>query len=113
MLRRGVEIRKVVILTGRVDMRRGMDSLIALIRLKYSLDPLEKGTLFLFCGRKRDRLKALWFEGDGFVLACKRLSCGRYRWPCNAQEARSLTLEEYNRLMEGFDIDSSIPKDDG
>ena len=89
-------------------MRRGMDSLVALIRLKYNLDPLEKGTLFLFCGRKRDRLKALTFEGDGFVLAYKRLSCGRYKWPCSEQEARDLTLEEYNRLMEGFDIDSSI-----
>lgn len=95
-------------MTSRVDMRRGMDSLIALIRLKYNLDPLEKGTLFLFCGRKRDRLKALIFEGDGFVLAYKRLSCGRYKWPCSEQEARDLTLEEYNRLMEGFDIDSSI-----
>ena len=108
MLRRGVEIRKVVICTERVDMRKGIDGLVALIRLRYNLNPLEKGTLFLFCGRKKDRLKAVLFEGDGFVLAYKRLSCGRYRWPKNAQEARELTLEEYDRLMEGFEIDSSI-----
>ena len=89
-------------------MRKGIDGLAALVRLKYGLDPLEAGTLFLFCGTKRDRIKALIFEGDGFTLAYKRLTCGTFNWPRNAEEARSLTREEYDRLMDGYTIESSI-----
>ncbi len=108
MLKRDVEIKRVFILTGRTDMRRGISGLVSIVRLQYGLDPLEKGTLFLFCGRKKDRIKGLLYEGDGFVLATKRLSSGRYCWPGTPEEARNLTWEEYDRLMDGFAIDSSI-----
>lgn len=66
MLRRDVPIKKLVIITGRTDMRLGIDSLVSTVRLNYGLDPIEKGTVFLFCGRRKDRLKALEYEGDGF-----------------------------------------------
>ena len=66
MLRRDVGLRKVVIITGRTDMRKGIDSLVSTVRLNYGLDPIEVGTLFLFCGKKKSRLKALVYEGDGF-----------------------------------------------
>lgn len=108
MIRREVEKRKVVVLTGYTDLRRGISGLAAIVKLKYGLNPLEKGTLFLFCGRRRNSLKALIYEGDGFTLAYKRLTNGYFRWPGNTQEARKLTLEEYDRLVSGFDIDSSI-----
>ncbi|MCD7896193.1 MAG: IS66 family insertion sequence element accessory protein TnpB [Planctomycetaceae bacterium] len=111
MIRRDVEIRRVFILTGRTDMRRGITGLVSLVRLHYGLDPLEKGTLFLFCGRKKDRIKCLMYEGDGFVLASKRLTCGRYCWPDTASQARCLTWEEYDRFMDGFTIESSIRSD--
>ncbi len=108
MFRRDVEIKRVLLLTGRTDMRRGISGLVSLVRLQYGLDPIEKGTLFLFCGRRKDRIKGLLFEGDGFVLASKRLSHGRYCWPNTPEEAKCLTWEEYDRLMNGFAIDSSI-----
>lgn len=89
-------------------MRKGIDGLVALVRLKYELDPLEVGTLFLFCGTRKDRIKALVYEGDGFTLAYKRLTSGAYNWPRNTQEAQSLTREEYDRLLDGYTIKSSI-----
>ena len=49
-----------------------------------------------------------FFEGDGFALGYKRLSQGYFKWPRNAEEARNLTWEEYDRLMDGFEIESSI-----
>jgi len=52
MFRRDIEIKKIVIATGRTDMRKGIDGLVSVIRLKYFMDPLEVGTIFLFCGRK-------------------------------------------------------------
>lgn len=85
-----------------------MDSLAALVRLAYGLDPLEEGTLFLFCGVKKDRLKGLVFEGIGFCLLTIRLTDGRFQWPNTPNEARDITMEQYHRLMDGFAVESSI-----
>ena len=93
---------------GRTDLRKGLDSLAALVRLAYGLDPLEEGTLFLFCGVKKDRLKGLVFEGIGFCLLTIRLTDGRFQWPNTPNEARDITMEQYHRLMDGFAVESSI-----
>jgi len=108
MLKPGIDVKKVIVLTGRTDMRRGIDGLVSLVRLRYGLDPIEKGTLFLFCGARKDRIKGIFFEGDGFVLVYKRLSQGTYRWPHNEEEARLLSLDQFRQLMDGFTIESSI-----
>ncbi|MBQ7370811.1 MAG: IS66 family insertion sequence element accessory protein TnpB [Blautia sp.] len=96
-------ITKIYIACGFTDLRRGIDGLSYLVQERFDLDPLERGTLFLFCGRKSDRIKGLLFEGDGFLLLYKRLVPGfRFQWPRNAQEARELTAEQYAYLMKGF-----------
>lgn len=108
MLKPGVDITRTVIITGRSDLRKGIDGLVAYVKLSYGLDPLEKGTLFLFCGTRRDRIKGLLYEGDGFTLVYKRLSNGVFQWPRNSNEAMALTQEEYQQLMDGFTVQSSI-----
>ena len=52
---------------GYTDLRRGIDGLAAMVQQEFSLDPFTN-TLFLFCDRRRDRIKALYWEGNGFVL---------------------------------------------
>lgn len=108
MLKPGVEIKRTIILTGRTDLRRGIDGLAALVRLGYGMNPLEEGTLFLFCGTKKDRIKGLIFEGDGFCLCYKRLTDGRFHWPATPDEARDITRAQYRLLMEGFTLEGSI-----
>jgi transposase len=63
MLKDCDSFRKVIICCGRVDLRRGIDGLAAYVKLNYGLEPFEKGTLFLFCGTRTDRIKGLVFEG--------------------------------------------------
>ena len=104
----GCTFSKCVIATGKSDLRRGIDSLCAQIRLKYNKEPLEKDTLFLFCGTKKDRLKGILWTGDRFIMIYIRLAEGRFQWPKNEDEARQISGEEFKRLMEGFTILPSI-----
>ena len=104
----GLSFKKIIVAIGRTDMRRGIDGLSASIRFKYGMDPMDPGTLFLFCGIKKDRIKGLMWTGDRFILLYIRLSKGRFQWPNTADEARNLTSEEFMRLMDGYTIDSSI-----
>lgn len=104
----GLTFKRCLVAVGRTDMRMGIDGLSAVIRLRYGLDPLEKGTLFLFCGTRKDRIKGLLWEGDRFILLYIRLVDGRFQWPTTKDEARRLSPDEFSRLMEGFSMDSSI-----
>ena len=104
----GTELKKVVIACGYTDGRLGINGLASLISLHYKLDPYEKGILFLFCGRRKDRCKAILWEGDGFLLLTKRLSNGRFCWPANEEELRQLSPKQYRNLMEGLEIEGRI-----
>lgn len=109
MLKRDIEIQKVWIIAGRTDMRNGVTGLAAQVLLCSGQDPTEKGSLFLFCGRRKDRIKGIMYEGDGFILINKRLTNGRFCWPeSQERETKCLTLDEYDRLISGYTITSTI-----
>lgn len=80
--------------TGFTDLRRGIDGLASIVQQQFELAPFTN-TLFLFCGRRRDRIKALYWEGDGFVLLYKRLESGSFQWPRSETEAKALTPQQY------------------
>ncbi len=90
--------------TGFTDLRRGIDDLASIVQQQFELDPFSN-TLFLFCGRRRDRIKALYWEGDGFVLLYKRLESGSFQWPRSETEVKALTPQQYRWLMDGVSID--------
>lgn len=109
MLKDGTGFNRVILCCGRVDLRMGIDGLVAYVSLNYGLNAVEKGTLFLFCGTRSDRIKGIMFEGDGITLVYKRLSSGnRFQWPRKPDEAKELTMEQYHLLMDGFTIVGSI-----
>jgi len=89
---------------GYTDLRRGIDGLAGIVQARFKLDPFSDG-LFLFCGRRSDRIKALYWEGDGFVLLYKRLERGRFQWPRSEAEVRELTQQQFRWLMEGLKIE--------
>ena len=95
---------EVYIALGYTDLRRGIDGLAAVVQERFELDPFTN-TLFLFCGRRKDRIKGLLWEGDGFLLLYKRLEAGSFQWPRTGEEARQLTPQQYRWLMEGLSIE--------
>ena len=97
---------EIYIVCGYTDMRKSIDGLCAIVEDKLHMDP-RRSAIFLFCGRRSDRIKILMWEPDGFVLLYKRLSAvrGKYRWPRNRDEVRSLTWREFDWLMSGIDIE--------
>ena len=76
---------------GYNDLNRGIYGLAQIIQQQFELDPFSN-SLFLFCGKRRDRIKALLWEGDGFVLLYKRMeNGGGFQWPRSCAEMRSLS----------------------
>lgn len=102
MLENVAGIQKVVLACGTVDLRKGIDGLAMIIGDRYNQNPFEKGTLFLFCGHRSDRIKGLLWMGDGFLLLYKRFEAGSLSWPRNTTEAAELTEEQFQYLMLGL-----------
>ena len=95
---------RIYIACGYTDLRRGIDGLAEIVEREFQLDPFSD-SLFLFCGRRKDRIKALYWEGDGFVLLYKRLEQGSFQWPRNEGEVKALTPQQYRWLMEGLKVE--------
>lgn len=109
MLNDAVCFERIYIACGYTDLRRGIDGLAALVQESFHLSPFDKGTLFLFCGRKTDRIKGLLWEEDGFLLLYKRLEAGRFQWPRSADELQNITRQQFQYLMQGFSIYQKTP----
>ena len=95
---------RVYIACGYTDLRKGIDGLASMVQQQFHLDPFTN-TLFLFCGKRRDRIKGLYWENDGFVLLYKRLEKGAYQWPRTQSDVRELTPQQYRWLMEGLAVE--------
>jgi len=104
MILTDIVVENVYIACGYTDMRKSIDGLAMMVTQVFQLDPFSR-SLYLFCGRKSDRMKALHWEGDGFVLLYKRLERGRFQWPRHEAEARRITPQQLRWLLEGLSIE--------
>lgn len=93
----------IYVACGHTDMRKSIDGLAACVKQRFQLDPFSN-SLFLFCGHHKDRIKALWWDQNGFVLLYKRLESGKFQWPGDADDARDITPQQLRWLMEGLNI---------
>ena len=94
---------RIFIAVGYTDLRQGIDGFVTLVQNTFHMNP-QTSTLLLFCGRRSDRIKALFWDGDGYLLLYKRLEDGRYQWPRTETELKELTFQQFRWLMEGLNI---------
>jgi transposase len=92
---------KVWLAAGATDMRNGFDGLAALVQTQLAEDPFS-GQLFVFRGKAGDRVKILWWSGDGLCLFAKRLERGRFVWPDASSARTSRTSQHKKPLFIGF-----------
>ena len=90
-----------------VDMRKGIDGLRAHVEGEFRKDPYE-GHLFVFVGRRRDRVKILFWDRSGFVLYLKRLERGRFQLPVLDAKRKQLQMEpaQLAMLLDGIDLNA-------
>jgi transposase len=96
--------RRIYLAAEPVDLRRSIDGLSALATAEGH--DVYGGHLFVFGGRRRDRIKILVWDRGGFVLYYKRLESGRFRWPTIAEGAREVELDatQLTMLLDGIDL---------
>ncbi len=96
----------IYIITGYTDMRKSIDGLCSIILNQLRSEP-DGRSIYLFCGKRCDRIKVLLKEPDGIVILYKRLDViqGRYRWPRNSSEAKTITWQQFDWLMSGLEIE--------
>lgn len=105
------EGQRVYLACGQTDMRKSINGLTGIIQNSFQLDPFSNA-LFVFCNRKRDRLKILEWDGDGFWLYFKRLEKGHFRWPTAESATMVLTSDELSTLLSGTRIELKLKRNE-
>lgn len=103
------EVHHIYVAYGKTDLRKGIDSLAIIVQEEFEMDPFNQ-SLFLFCGTRNDRFKALYWDGNGFWLFYKRFEEGKMKWPKDHRELKEISIQQWEWLLSGFPIERPIKK---
>ncbi|MFI3173389.1 MAG: IS66 family insertion sequence element accessory protein TnpB [Eubacteriales bacterium] len=97
---------RILLKTGSTDFRKQIDGLSLLVTAQLKLDPFEEECVFIFCNKRRNSLKILRYDRNGFILATKKLLDGmKFQWPRTAEEVEEITEQQLNWLFDGLEIE--------
>ena len=100
------EADQIYLALGATDFRKQQNGLAALVALKFKLEPHAGTSVFLFCNKRRNALRALRWDGNGFILVTKSLSEEmKFQWPKNQGEIRDISRRQLEWLLQGLQID--------
>lgn len=100
------EAEHIFLALGATDFRKQQNGLAALVSLNFKLDPYCGKSVFLFCNKKHNSLRALRWDGNGFILVTKFLSDEmKFQWPKTQGEVRDISKRQLEWLLEGLQID--------
>ncbi len=104
-----VDVSTVYLHRDPVDFRKSINGLCIIVENDMALSSLS-GALFLFCNKKRDKLKLLYWDKTGFALWYKRLEQEKFKWPRkNVEAVLSLSETQLHWLLDGYDITKMQP----
>ena len=101
------DISTIYIAYGATDFRKQISSLCAEVKSRFNLNPY-KNVAFIFCNKKRNSIKVLCYDKNGFVLAQKTLldqEKMKFQWPRNSNELKDITKQQLNWLLAGLKVE--------
>jgi len=99
------ETKNIYLVTGATDLRKGIDGYAHIVQDTFHMNPFD-GSVYLFCNRDHNKLKALYYDGTGFWLLYKRLEKNTFKWKKDEQNNTLVISEQqYRWLLEGLKID--------
>jgi len=107
-MRMFVDPKAVYLYPKTVDFRRQFNGLALIVEQELDV-PLMSGALFVFTNRTRKRLRILYWDSTGLAMWSKRFEKEAFKWPNSKQTAISLTEQQLNSLLGGFDIHGHQP----
>lgn len=107
-MRPALEVSRIFAYRHPVDLRKSIDGLSSLVEGELAENPFS-GALFVFVNRRRDKVKLLYWERNGFCLWYKRLERERFSWPTMTAASLLLSGQQLNWLLDGYDINRLIP----
>ena len=97
---------QVYLAPGATDMRKSIDGLCAIVSAGFEMDVFSNAW-FVFCGKRKDRLKILRWDCNGFWLYYRRLEKGRFNWPSGIDGTISISRRQLSWLLDGLSIEQS------
>ena len=96
----------VYVAYGFTDFRKQAESLVAMVNLQFKLDPYSDNCVFIFCNKRKNSIKVLRYDKNGFVLASKKLLDGmKFQWPKEASEVKEITFQQMEWLLQGLSME--------
>lgn len=96
----------IYIACGFTDFRKQIESLSALVSLKFNLDPYTSKCIFIFCNKRKNSIKVLRWDNDGFILLTKKLvDKMKFQWPKDPEGVKDISVQELRWLLEGLSLE--------
>jgi len=104
--------KRIFLACGKTDMRKHINGLACIVESSFDLD-LFSNAIFVFCNRSKDCIKALTWDGDGFLLHTKRLEKGSFRWPSyEGDSTMEFSKDELTCLLQTPKVVQKIKRDE-
>lgn len=96
----------IYLAVGATDFRKQISSLVSLVHLQFGFDPFVTSSVFLFCNKKKDSIKVLRYDKNGFILANKKLlEKMKFQWPKDTKEIKEINLQQVKWLLQGLEVE--------
>jgi len=97
---------QIFLACGATDFRKQADSLVSVVSMQFQLDPFADQCVFIFCNQKRNAIRILRYDSNGFILASKKLLDGmKFQWPKTPEEVKQISPQQVEWLFQGLEIE--------
>jgi len=96
----------VYLAIGATDFRKQAASLVSMVTMQFGLDPFTENCVFIFCNKRRNAIKVLRYDKNGFILASKKLlERMKFQWPKDGSDVKEINIRQVTWLLQGLEIE--------